>query len=130
MFEKKKKNKAHIATKAHKLTLSFPTASHKITIQRSFNEVHVGALLWQWIAHLNTYPHYTGSFGALSDFLLAVDCIACFSRDALDYFSIADLTERSVDRNLGRGAAWDYIFLGIIIFFSFLSSFIFKNYFL
>ena len=49
MFEKKKKNKAykpHMATKAHKLTLSFPTASHKITTQRSFNEVHVGALLW------------------------------------------------------------------------------------
>jgi hypothetical protein len=49
MFEKKNKNKAHkahMATKAHKLTLSFPTASHKITTQRSFNEVHVRALLW------------------------------------------------------------------------------------
>ena len=56
MFEKKKKNKAHkahmahmahMATKAHKFILSFPTASHKITTQRSFNEIHVGALLWQ-----------------------------------------------------------------------------------
>ena len=51
MFENKKKNKAHMATKAHKLTLSFPTALHKITTQTSFNEVHVGALLWLWIAH-------------------------------------------------------------------------------
>ena len=50
MFEKKEKNKAH------KLTLSFPTASHKITTQRSFNEVHVGALLWQWIAHPQHLP--------------------------------------------------------------------------
>jgi hypothetical protein len=50
MFEKKKKNKAH------KLTLSFPTASHKITTQRSFNEVHMGALLWLWIAHSQDLP--------------------------------------------------------------------------
>jgi hypothetical protein len=59
MFEKKKKNKAHkahMATKAHKLTLSFPTTSHKITNQRSFNKVHVGALLWQWIAHPQHLP--------------------------------------------------------------------------
>ena len=40
MFEKKKKNKAH------KLTFYFPTASHKIITQKSFNEIHVGALLW------------------------------------------------------------------------------------
>ena len=111
MFEKKKKKKAHMATKAHKVTLSFPTVSHKITIQRSFNEVHVWALLWQWIAHLNTYSHYTGSFGALSDFLLAVDCIACFSRDSLDYFSIGALNERSVDSNLGVAAAWEHYLL-------------------
>ena len=57
MFENKKKNKthkahmAHMATKTHKFTLSFPTASHKVTTQRSFNEVHVEALLWLWIAH-------------------------------------------------------------------------------
>jgi hypothetical protein len=56
MFEKKKKNKAHMATKAHKLTLSFPTASHKIITQRSFNEVHVRALLWLWIAHPQDLP--------------------------------------------------------------------------
>jgi hypothetical protein len=76
MFEKKKKNKAHkahMATKAHKVTLSFSTASHKITTQRSFNEVHVGA--WEpyfgnGLHILNTYSHYTGSFGALSEFLL------------------------------------------------------------
>ena len=59
MFETKKKNKAHkthMATKAHKLTLSFPIASHKITTQRSFNEVHVGALLWLWITHPQHLP--------------------------------------------------------------------------
>ena len=78
MFEKKKKNKAHMATKAHKLTLSFPTASHKITTQKSFNEIHVGALLWLWIAHPQHLPALHRTFGALSEFLLAVDCIACF----------------------------------------------------
>jgi hypothetical protein len=61
MFEKKKKNKAH------KLTLSFPTASHKITIQRSFNEVHVEPYFGYGLHILNTYPHYTGSFGALNE---------------------------------------------------------------
>jgi hypothetical protein len=40
-----------MATKAHKLTLSIVLASHKITTQMSFNEIHVGALLWLWIAH-------------------------------------------------------------------------------
>ena len=81
---------------------------------------------------LNTYPHYIGSFGALSEFLFAVDCIACFSRDALDYFSIGALNERSVDSNLGVAAAWDHYLL--LLFFSFLSSFfssfLSRNYFL
>jgi hypothetical protein len=59
MFEKKKKNKAHKPkrpTKAHKLTLSIVLASHKITTQMSFNEIHVGALLWLWIAHPQHLP--------------------------------------------------------------------------
>ena len=54
IFEKKKKeeaHKAHMATKAHKLTLSFPTHITQDHSSRSFNEVHVGALLWLWIAH-------------------------------------------------------------------------------
>ena len=72
---------------------------------------------------LNTYLHYTGSFGALSEFLLAVDCIACFSRDALDYFSIGALNERSVDSNLGVGAAWDYILGDYYYFLVFLLVF-------
>ena len=54
---------------------------------------------------LNTYPQYTGSFGALSEFLLAVDCIACFSRDTLDYFFVGALNEKMVDSNLGVAAA-------------------------
>ena len=94
-----------MATKAHKLTLSFPTASHKITTQRSFNEVRVEPYFGNELHILNTYPHYTGSFGTLSEFLLAVDCIACFSRDALDYFSIGALNERSVDSKWGVAAA-------------------------
>jgi hypothetical protein len=66
----------------------------------------------------NTYPHYTGSFEALSEFLLAVDCITCFSRDALDYFSIGALNERSVDSNLGVAAAWEhYLLLFFLVFF-------------
>ena len=59
---------------------------------------------------LNTYPHYTRSFGALSEFLLAMDCIACFSRDALDYFFIRTLNERSVNSNLGVAAAWEHFY--------------------
>jgi hypothetical protein len=45
-----------MATKAHKLTLSIVLASHKITTQRRFNEIHVGALLWLWIAHPQHLP--------------------------------------------------------------------------
>jgi hypothetical protein len=59
MFENKNKNKAHkahMATKANKLTLYFPTASHKIITQKSFNEIHVEALLWLWIAHPQHLP--------------------------------------------------------------------------
>ena len=116
MFEKKKKNKTHKPTQSPKPTSShFPFLPHhtrsllkgavmKFTWEPYFgNELHI----------LNTYPHYTGSFRALSEFLLAVDCIACFSRDALDYFSIEALNERSVDSNLRVAAAWD---LWIIIF--------------
>jgi hypothetical protein len=33
-----------------------------------------------------------------------------FSRDALDYFSIGALNERSVDSNLGVAAAWEHIY--------------------
>ena len=70
-----------MATKAHKLTLSFPTASHKINTQRSFNEVHVGALLWQWIAHPQHLPALHRIIWSLKLIslvaLLVVDCIAC-----------------------------------------------------
>jgi hypothetical protein len=50
MFEKKKKKKnkaqkAHMATKAHKLTLSIVLASHRIKTSRSLNEVMRGSLL-------------------------------------------------------------------------------------
>jgi hypothetical protein len=33
-----------------------------------------------------------------------------FSRDALDYFFIGALNERSVDSNLGVAAAWEEIY--------------------
>jgi hypothetical protein len=45
-----------MATKAHKLTLSFPTHITQDHSSRSFNEAHVGALLWLWIAHSQDLP--------------------------------------------------------------------------
>ena len=103
MFEKKKKNKAHKPTWPPK-----PTSSHFPFLPHHTRSLLKGALMkFTWEPYfgnelhiLNTYPHYTGSFGALSEFLLAVDCIACFSRDTLDYFSIGALNERCVDNNL------------------------------
>jgi hypothetical protein len=85
---------------------------------------------------INTYSHYTGSFGALSEFLLAMDCIACFlflphHTSTLDYFSNGALNERSVDSNLKVAAAWEQLLLLFFSFlWSFLSSFLSRNYFL
>ena len=53
MFEKKNKNKTHKPKR--------PTWPLKPTS-----------------SHYPLYPHYTESFEALSEFLLDVDCIACF----------------------------------------------------
>jgi hypothetical protein len=92
-----------MATKAHKFTLSILLASHKITTQRSFNEIHSGSLA------------------------LAMDCtsstLTCIT---LDYFSKGALNERSMDSNWGVVAAKDHF----IIIFSFLSSFLSRYYFL
>ena len=100
MFEKKKKNKAHMATK--------PTSSHFPFLPHHTRSLFKGALIkFTWKPYfgyglhiLNTYPHYTGSFRALSEFLLTMDCIACFSRDILDFFFVGALNEKRVDSNL------------------------------
>jgi hypothetical protein len=116
MFEKKKKNKAHKPT--WPTWLPKPTSSYFPFLPHYTRSLLKGALMkFTWEPYfgnglhiLNTYPHYTGSFRALSEFLLVVDCIACFSRDALDYFSIGALNERSVDSNLGVAAAWEHFY--------------------
>jgi hypothetical protein len=116
MFEKKKKNKAHKPTSSQFPFLPHHTRSlFKGVLMKFTWEPYFGNGLHMF----NTYPHYTGSFGALSEFLLGVDCIACFSRDAINYFSIRALNERSVDSNLGVAAAWEHFYY---YFFSFLSS--------
>ena len=105
MFEKKKKNKTHMATK--------PTSSHFPFLPHHTRSLFKGALMkFTWKPYfgyglhiLNTYQYYTGSFRALSEILLAVDCIACFSRDTLDYFFVGALNEKMVDSNLGVAAA-------------------------
>jgi hypothetical protein len=129
MFEKKKKNKAHKPTWPPK-----PTSSHFPFLPHHTRSLLKGVLIkFTWEPYfgyglhiLNTYPHYIGSFGALSEFFHAVDCIACFSCDVLDYFSIGALNERSVDSNLGVGAAWDYIFADYYYFLVFLLVFSLK----
>ena len=116
MSEKKKKNKAHKPTKP--TWPPKPTSSHFPFLLHHIRSLIKGALMkFTWELYfgnglhiLNTYPHYTRSFGALSEFLLAVDCIACFSRDTLDYFSIGALNEKSVDSNLGVAAAWEHYY--------------------
>ena len=55
IFENKK-DKEENKPKAHKLTLSFPTGITQDHSLRSFNETHVGALLWLWIAHSQNLP--------------------------------------------------------------------------
>jgi hypothetical protein len=94
MFEKKNKNKAHMPTRPtwppKPISLHFPFLPHHT---RSLLKGALMKFTWEpyfgnGLHILNIYPHYTGSFGALSEFLLAVDCIACFSRDALDYFPL------------------------------------------
>jgi hypothetical protein len=92
MFEKKRKKKAH----TRPTWPPKPTSSHFPFLPHHIRSLLKGALMkFTWEPYfgnelhiLNTYPHYIGSFGALNEFLLAVDCIACFSYDALDYFSI------------------------------------------
>ena len=67
MFEKKKKNKAHMATK--------PTSSHFPFLPHHTRSLLKGALMkFTWEPYfsyglyiLNTYPHYTRSFGALNE---------------------------------------------------------------
>ena len=57
IFEKKKKNKGHKATRPISSHFPFLTASHWITPRRElFNEVHVWALLWLLIAHSQHLP--------------------------------------------------------------------------
>ena len=81
MFEKKKKNKAYKPTWPPK-----PTSSHFTFLPHHTKSLLKGVLMkFTWEPYfgyglhiINTYPHYTRSFGALSEFLLAVDCIACF----------------------------------------------------
>ena len=116
MFEKKKKNKAH---KPKRLTWPLKsTSSHCPLYSHHTRSLLKGALMkFTWepffgyeLYILNTYPHYTGSFGALSEFLLAMNCTACFSRDALDYFSSGALNERSVDSNWRVVAAKEYYY--------------------
>ena len=84
IFEKKKKNKAH---KPKRPTWPLkPTSSHYPLYSHHIRSLLKGALMkFMWepcfgygLYILNTYPHYTGLFGVLSEFLLAVDCIACF----------------------------------------------------
>ena len=134
MFEKKKKNKAHKPTWPPK-----PTSSHFPFLPHHTRLLLKGALIkFTWEPYfgyglhiLNTYPHYIGSLGALSEFFPAVDCIACFSRDAIDYFSIGALNERSLDSNLGVAATWEHFYYYFFSFLSsFFSSFLFKSYFL
>ena len=131
MFEKKKKKKAHKPTSPQALHGHQSPQAHTFLSYRITQGVLM-KFMWEPYSEnglhiLNTYPHYTGSFGALSEFLLAVDCIACFSCDALDYFSIGALNERSVDSNLGVAAAWEHFYY---YFLSFLSYFFSRNYFL
>ena len=116
IFEKKKKSKTHKPTRP--IWPPKPTSSHFPFLPHHTRSLLKGVLMkFTWEPYfgnglhiLNTYPHHTGSFGALSEFLLAVDCIACFSRDALDYFSIGALNERSVDSNLGVLAAGEHFY--------------------
>jgi hypothetical protein len=119
MFEKKKKNKAHKPT-----WLPKPTSSHFLFLPHHTRSLLKRALMkFTWEPYfgnklyiLNTYPHYIGSFGALSEFLCNFTCrgLHCmpffFSHIALDYFSIEALNERSVDSNLGVAAAWEEIY--------------------
>jgi hypothetical protein len=76
MFEKKKKNEAHMLTRP---TWSpKPTSSHFPFLPHHTRSLLKGALMkFMWEPYfgnglhiLNTYPHYTRSFGALSKFLL------------------------------------------------------------
>jgi hypothetical protein len=48
---------------------------------------------------------------------IALHALFFFSRDALDYFSIGALNEKSVDSNLGVAAAWEQILLFFRVFF-------------
>ena len=134
MFEKKKKNKAHKPTWPPKPTSSqFPFLPHhtRSLLKRALMKFTREPYFGNGLHMFNTYPHYTKSFGALSEFLLAVDCIACFSRDAIDYFSIGALNERSVDSNLGVAATWEHFYYYFFSFLSsFFSSFLFRSYFL
>ena len=129
MFEKKKKNKAHKPTWPQK-----PTSSHYPLYSHHIRSLLKGALMkFKWepcfgygLYILNTYPHYTGSFGALSEFLLAVDCIACFLflPHHTRLFSNRALNERSVDSNWGVVAAKEdyYYFLVFFLVFSLVFS--------
>ena len=112
MFEKKKKNKAH---KPKRPTWPLkPTSSHYPLYSHHTRSLLKGALMkFTWepffgygLHILNTYPHYTGSFGTLSEFLLAVDCLACFLflPHHTRLFSNGALNERSMDSNW-RGVA-------------------------
>jgi hypothetical protein len=84
MFEKKKKNKAYKPTRP--TWPPKPTSSHFTFLPHHTKSLLKGFLMkFTWEPYfgyglhiINTYPHYTGSFGALSEFLLAMDCIACF----------------------------------------------------
>ena len=53
---KPKAHKAHVVTKARKLTLSFPNRITQDHSSSNFNEAHVGALLWLWIAYSQDSP--------------------------------------------------------------------------
>jgi hypothetical protein len=76
MFEKKKKNKAHKPIRPTWPTWPpKPTSSHFTFLPHHTRSLLKGALMkFTWEPYfgyglhiLNTYPHYTGSFGALNE---------------------------------------------------------------
>ena len=133
MFEMKKKNKTHKPTRS--TWPPKPTSSHFSFLPHHIRSLLKGALMkFMWepcfgygLHILNTYPHYTDHLEPKVNFSLPWIALHAFffCRITQDYFSNRALNERSVDSNWGVVAVKEHYY-----FFSFLSSFLSRCYFL
>ena len=131
---KPKAHKAHMVTNAHKLTLFFPNRITQNHSSRSFNEAHIGALLWLWIAHSQDLPtsHRIKFVRNLNDSRvgLLMPWVACslFLPRCTRLFLHWILNERCMHSNLRSGSRWEEEIHYSFFYSFFLSSIYFSSF--